>query len=329
MRQKISIAYVFDDKFTDLFIVSAYSAAKNTSAGITVYVVDCGISKKNRTKILQLSGKCENILTIKSGQPERVSAIEKLPIPPHFSSAIFYRLAISKIFPELERVIYVDCDTIVSGDIISLWDEDLGGRPFGAVEEDGNFFCKKTKLRRQMELGLSSEKKYYNSGVLLIDCKEFERSKIFERVVEQVEKSEVPLICPEQDAMNLCLENHEHVALSPKYNFMPFTPLGKQCNEKIIPIIVHYAGAKPWETNKKLTKFLHSCGLFKFSTKFLQIFWKYANEVGFTETDKNNCDATLNFFYKRLFQPIERIASKIGNMLLDFMKKYFKFGRHG
>jgi lipopolysaccharide biosynthesis glycosyltransferase len=305
--------------------VSSHSIALNTAANVEIYVVDCGISDRNREKILRLLKKYKNVALIKFATPERVDALEKLPIPQHFSSAVFYRLAIPKIFPELERVIYLDCDTLVDGDISALWNEDLNGRPFGAVEEDGNFFRNGTKLRMQKELGLSSGKNYYNAGVLLIGCAEFEKAKIFERVIYQVENTNVPLVCPEQDAMNICLENSEHVALSPRYNFIPFTPLGKSCYGKTAsPIIIHYASTKPWEINRVLVKFLGRCGLFAFSTKILLKFWEYADGVGFVASKTNDLGNGVKFFYKRMFQPLERVDGDAANMLLAFVGKYIR-----
>ncbi|MDR1433277.1 MAG: glycosyltransferase family 8 protein [Puniceicoccales bacterium] len=325
MPDQINIAFVFDDKFVDLFRVAVYSIAKNTASNLAIYVVDCGISDESKEKVLRLTKRCANIVIVKIGAPKRVEALEKFPIPQHFSSAVFYRLAISKIFPNLTRVIYLDCDTVVDGDIVELWNEDLAGRPFGVVEEDGNFFPNKTKLRRQKELGLGEEKRYYNSGVLLINCQEFERAKVFERAIGQVKNTSVPLLCPEQDAMNVCLENNEHMPLSPRYNFIPFTPLYYEVLKKINPLIIHYASTKPWQINRRLIKLLHFCGMFRSSSKILLKFWEYADAAAFKGMQSSSVDVTLKFLYKRAFQPIERAISGVCGNMASIAAKHFKF----
>ncbi|MDR1595785.1 MAG: glycosyltransferase family 8 protein [Puniceicoccales bacterium] len=320
----MNISYVFDDKFSDKFIVSAYSAAKNTRASVAIYIVDCGISEKNKKKIIYLREKCENILSIKFGVPKRVEVLEKFPIADHFSSAVFYRLAIPKVFPKLRRVIYVDCDTIVDGDITTFWGENLDGRPFGAVEAEGNFFDGKMRFSTRQRLGITDERRYYSSGALLIDCAKFKESGIFQRVIDQIKSTESFLRCPEQDAINMCLENSEHMPLSPVYNFSPFAPLARKCfkqNPNIV--VIHYSMCKPWLTSKKLLKALHSIGLFRYSAAVVLKFWKYADEIGFSEVNRRSVSYTLNFLYKRTFQPLERFVSgKIRNKILNLMKNF-------
>jgi lipopolysaccharide biosynthesis glycosyltransferase len=243
--------------------------------------------------------------------PERIEILENYAIPAHFSTAIFYRLAIPKMFPELSRVIYLDCDTIAVGDISELWNEDFNGRPFGAVEEDGNFFSAKTKLRRMKEINFPENKHYYNSGVLLIDSKQFEKSQVFKRVIEFVKNTSLRLLSPEQDAMNLCLADDEHMALSPKYNFIPFASLSEECLRKVkSPTIMHYAGRKPWEMNKKVIGFAALCGMKKYHMSMMLKYWEYADYVDKKKFSNGNIFHTLKFFYKCFFQPIEKFISR-------------------
>ncbi|MDR2776508.1 MAG: glycosyltransferase family 8 protein [Puniceicoccales bacterium] len=312
MIETIDIAFVFDDKFSDLFRVAAYSIAQNTKANLTIYVIDCGISEINREKVLQLKEKCENILSIKIGMPERVDVLENFPTEERFNSVVFYRLAIPKVFPELSRVIYLDCDIVAVGDISELWNEDLNDCPFGAVEEDGNFSDEKIRADKLAYLKFPEENRYYNSGVLLIDSQKFEESQIFERVIEQVKQTKIFFPCPEQDAMNICLRNDEHLSLHPKYNFIPFASLSKKCFASIGEnvVLIEYACVKPWEMNRPTVKLFHYLGLCRYSTFMLLKFWHYADQLGDVSPSNKNPFPTLKFFYKRLFQPIGRFFSK-------------------
>ncbi|MDR1433276.1 MAG: hypothetical protein LBI61_02990 [Puniceicoccales bacterium] len=326
MQQTINIAFSFDDKFADVFCVAACSAAKNTASNLAIYIVDCGISDENKEKILRLREKCPSITGVKIGAPKRIDVLEKFHMASHFSPAVFYRLAIPKVFPELERVIYVDCDVVVDGDIVELWREDLASRPFGAIEEEGNFFNPKMRMQKVKTLSMPAENHYYNSGVLLIDCSKFEESRIFERVIECVRCTKIFLPCTEQDAMNICLKNDEHMPLSPRYNFCPSAPLARKTfrrNRNVV--IVHYSMCKPWLTNERILAALYSIGMFRYSTSFLLKFWQYANEFGFKRTHGKSVSYTFLFLYKRIFQPIERFVSeKIRDNVLDFFRKHFR-----
>jgi lipopolysaccharide biosynthesis glycosyltransferase len=324
MAETVDIAFVFDDRFSDLFRVAAHSIAENTRADLAIHVVDCGIAEENRAKILRLPDHCKRIKTVEFGIPRRIPVLENLPMAGHFSSAIFYRLAIPKVFPGLKRVIYLDCDVVGDGDIVKLWEEDLHGRPFGAVEEDGNFFQRKTRLLRRKKLGMAADDAYYSSGTLLIDCRRFEESRIFERVIDYLEHTRVSLPCPEQDAMNLCLRSDEHWPLSPKYGFTPCAPLAEACLKKIRrPVVIHYSCFKPWAANRTTVEVIHCLGLFRRRTALFLKFWEYADGVGFPSNGGGSVLGTLRIFWKLAFQPIERfVAERIRDNFLFFWKKY-------
>ena len=106
MSDTINICFVFDEKFVDLFKVSILSIAQNTDSKLSVYIIDCGISKDGKSSIVELTNRLKNIESVTFGTPARISEIENFKIPAYFSSSVFYRLAIPKTFPELQRAIY-------------------------------------------------------------------------------------------------------------------------------------------------------------------------------------------------------------------------------
>ncbi|MDR1890705.1 MAG: glycosyltransferase family 8 protein [Puniceicoccales bacterium] len=300
MNETIDIAFVFDEKFADLFKVAAYSISKNTKSDLAIHVVDCGITEGSKDQIRKFVSAFENVSSIEFRVPERVDVLENYAIPVRFSTAIFYRLAIPKLFPELKRVIYLDCDTIAAGDIAELWAKDLKGCPFGAVEEDGNFLSPNSFWRKRLTLKLPAGRHYYNSGVLLIDCKQWQKSKIFERVIEFVKNTDLQLSYPEQDAMNLCLPDDEHLSLSPKYNFMPFFMLSKRCLRIIKkPVVIHYAAIKPWELslNKTLIKILYSLGICRYMLGMFLRFWQYSDKIDGKKFSSWSIIPTIKFLY--------------------------------
>ncbi|MDR0693071.1 MAG: glycosyltransferase family 8 protein [Puniceicoccales bacterium] len=300
MDEIINIAFVFDDRFSDLFRVAIYSIAKNTKSNLALHIVDCGISEENKDLIGKFISEFKNISSMEFRVPERLEVFENLSIEPPYNSTVFYRLEIPRIFPALERVIYLDCDIIAIGDIAELWNEDLKGRPFGAIEEVGNFIDSDTVWRKRMTLGLPLGKRYYNTGVLFFDCGQYQKSKIFERVVEFVKSTRISLPCPEQDAMNICLRNDEHLPLHPKYNFMPFYALSKRCLRVIKnPVVIHYAAVKVWQLNlnKILIKILYLFGLCRYSLGMILCFWRYSDRVDGEKFSSRSVIPTIKFLY--------------------------------
>ena len=60
---------------------------------------------------------------------------EKLPLRDYYSKTTYFRLFIAEMFPEIDKAIYIDSDTVVLGDIAQLYDYDLGD---AYVERAGN-----------------------------------------------------------------------------------------------------------------------------------------------------------------------------------------------
>lgn len=88
--------------------------------------------------------------------------LARAPVRGHISQAAYYRLFLPEVLPpEVERVIYLDCDVVVCRAIEELWDTDLGGHAIAAVM--------KPRAEEFADVGLEAETDYFNSGVLVID----------------------------------------------------------------------------------------------------------------------------------------------------------------
>ena len=82
------------------------------------------------------------------------------------------RVALSKVFPDLDKILTIDCDTIVDQDISELWEFPLDGYYFAGVREPWN-----TDFYGQM---------YTNAGVLMLNLKKLrEDGKDDEMIREQ------------------------------------------------------------------------------------------------------------------------------------------------
>jgi lipopolysaccharide biosynthesis glycosyltransferase len=313
--ETVNIAFVFDDKFSDLFTVAAYSAAKNASTDLAIYAVDCGISEENLKKISKLPEKCGKIKSIEFAAAERMRIFEEFPVNQYFSSAIFYRLTVPNLFPKLDRVIYLDCDVVVDGDIAKLWNENLYDRALGVVDER-NFYKISADKKK---VGFTEETCYFNSGVLLIDCKKFNELKILERTIKCISNSKFPLQLPDQDAMNMCLSEDDYSLLSPKYNFIPLSILFEKTPKTFEnPIILHYTVAKPYYFSERFLKFLCATEFFRTNFAYMMMkFWKYADEILPNENFKSNFKFSLKFF---LLASLFRMKNRIGNFFYSIIR---------
>ena len=167
---------------------------------------------------------------------------------------------ISKMKPDLKKILYLDSDIAAFGDIEKLYDEDLEDKVMAAVPEymynDINLPDIKNKL------DLSSEHKYFNAGVMLIDNQKWIEAGISDKVFEIEKLYKDRLFYADQDILNIIFDN-DYKILDEKYNYT-----SHRTESSSDTIIRHYNTAiKPADINPELNSEL---------IPDIDEFWKYA-----------------------------------------------------
>jgi len=170
------------------------------------------------------------------------------------SSPILWRLAIPELMPDVQRLIYLDCDLVLCDDIEKLWSIDLQGNIMGAIGD---------RVGRKLQILGIDPLKYFNSGVMLWNLQRMHEEKTMEKWQDTFRKHGCSLPMPDQTLLNLvhiddCLLLPQNWNLHNSIYRNP--PLeGMYSVEETIeairnPGIVHFTGHhKPW----LLCKFTH------------------------------------------------------------------------
>ena len=141
--------------------------------------------------------------------------VRGLPVQAEFTSAMWFRILLPDLLPDLQRVLYLDVDTLAMDDLGPLWDTGLDGCYLAAVR---NVFQHNHK-HRPADLGLPPAQPYFNSGVLLMNLEEMRRRDATQRLRECALTHGDGLEWPDQDALNLVLGSHR-ADLHPRWNCM-------------------------------------------------------------------------------------------------------------
>lgn len=244
----IHICYAVSDKkgtYTKYVGASICSVFENTKEWVTVHFLhDYSLSTDNRRFLMQLVRRYGQQIVFHDVGKKYRERLEKLEedikwmdkyLKQPLNQAMWYRLFVGEIMPEMERLIYLDGDTIVNMDIKELWDEEIGENGLSAVadtviqEEHYSWLVKK---------GLYEEEKYFNSGVLLMNPKLFGKG-ILEKGTAFLKENEL-VDYPDQDILNYfygdgcCL-------LPEKYNTLVRREIILK-HENVGECIYHYAG---------------------------------------------------------------------------------------
>lgn len=261
IKEQIHVVYAANDAFVRHLAASLYSLLEHSRGEnyVSAYVLSMGISEENREKLYCMAEAfdCSFKILELGDLKERFGGEVK---GGGFDISIFGRFFVGEVLPEaVERVLYLDCDTIVLKPLHSLWKTDLKGNILGAVMEPTIYESVKERI------GLKAAQPYFNSGMLLIDLKAWRAEGILQKLLDFYYQAGGDLLAGDQDTLNAVLVG-KIKPLSPKYNFFTnyryfhyrdlasmsesfhIIPQDIFVKAKRHPAIVHYMGdERPWK----------------------------------------------------------------------------------
>lgn len=120
----------------------------------------------------------------------------------HLTRATLYRLGLEHLAPaDCERLIYLDADITVLGDLRELWSMDLNGAAIGAVA-DGYLNTEHFDGKKFHQAWGLSQGEYFNAGILLIDLKKVREGSLFTKAMHFAAEHDEALPYNDQDALN-------------------------------------------------------------------------------------------------------------------------------
>jgi lipopolysaccharide biosynthesis glycosyltransferase len=137
-----------------------------------------------------------------------------LPLDHRFGPAMWYRIFLPELLPDISQILYLDVDTLVVDSLDPLWETPLDGCYVAAVR---NVFMEYHR-HRAPELGIE-EADYFNSGVLMLNLALMRTEDFAGRLIDLVRRRGSELLWPDQDALNL-VAGTRWSRLHPRWNVM-------------------------------------------------------------------------------------------------------------
>ena len=256
----IHVFYACDDGFVKFTIVSLFSMMQNASRKhqYHIHVLHTNIEPATEQRMLAMADECFEIsFDNVSGYLDQLC--EKLPLRDYYSNTTYYRMFIADMFPEIDKAIYIDSDTVVQGDISELYGVDLKDYDVAACHEQAMVQEDVYGTYVEKCLGLDRNR-FFNAGILLINCKSFRENKILERFVKLLGVYDCR-VTQDEDYLNILCADRV-LFLPQTWNSEVFGEMldaPENCN------IIHYIMvAKPWH--------FADCRLG-------DVFWRYAEQT--------------------------------------------------
>ena len=237
---KISIAYAPDDKYVNQTVVSMKSALEHNEQ-VEFIIMYSKLSAESMQKLGAVGG---SLRLIKMDE----SLFSDLTLSKWVTVQAWFRIKLPDLCKDLDKVLYLDCDTLIRGNLDELFSLDLTDKYLAGVKDVWG--VSKYVKRLDMKSGV-----YVNSGMLLFNCDYCRKEHFFDKVVEFAKNNAKIIEFCDQDSINKVVDEHKLV-ISPKYNLMDTWWRGgyyefegeeeaEYLKAKENPIIAHLTGLKP------------------------------------------------------------------------------------
>lgn len=244
----IKICLSFDDNYCKHASACIKSILDNTTnTNIDFYILsDDKLSYENRKKIKKNFNSKFIFIDIDK------SIFSNFPLNrEHISINTYYRLAIQDLLSSCQKIIYIDSDALVLGDINELWNYDISQNYIAGCLDEGG-------LLQSRRLNLGDDNNYINAGVIVFNLNNIRKdfNSIIETYLENFIKNNRIISLQDQDIINITFKNNIKILpIRWNMNSRLFTPnfLDHKYSEDSVndafsnPGILHYTDRKkPW-----------------------------------------------------------------------------------
>ena len=286
-NNSINIVFTTDKEYSSYLKVALKSLIlnKDKDSIYNIYILSIDLNKKTQEELKTFKQDDVEINTV----PLKLSMLKnvgnyRIIARCHVSRADLFKFFIPEIFQNFDKILYLDSDILVLGDVSKIYNYDLEDKYIGAIQES-----------------YLNEEFKYNCGVILFDIKKCSENNITKKLIQEKNNDKTKRYVT-QLAYTKAIDIKNTKALPLNYNYLIK-------DEKIIDnkdeiLIVHFAGfQKPW---------------YNPDMEFAPLWWHYAHLINPDwKVEKRNISACLIYAYLNLDK-----SKKMSKNIRTFKKKY-------
>ncbi|MBQ8163378.1 MAG: 1-acyl-sn-glycerol-3-phosphate acyltransferase [Clostridia bacterium] len=282
MNNKLQIFYACDDAFVKYTIVSLHSMIKNASKehNYHIHILNTNITDEMKSRVMALENEnFEITFDDVTGYLESIS--EKLPLRHYYSKTTYFRFFISEMFPEYDKALYIDSDTIVLGDISKLFETDIEDYYLAACVEQAMTQVDVYGTYAEEVVGVNRDE-FFNAGMMLLNCKAFRENEVLDKFIYYLGQYNF-IVTQDEDYLNLICKDNV-LLIDQKWNTELTAGLEYSYDVTTANILHYIMVNKPWH--------YHEC-------RCADIFWDYAKETSVYDMLKEELEAYTDAQRKR------------------------------
>jgi lipopolysaccharide biosynthesis glycosyltransferase len=204
--EKPIIVFSVNNEFISYLMVALRTLGRNNKYPIEIYIIYSDLSEGNLTLLEKI---CDDFNYKLKSIKINSSMFDGAPEMGHLKIETYYRLAIPNLV-QAKKVLYLDCDIYINGNIKDIFDINIDNFPIAAVKDPGFQPLEKLKM--------STSATYFNAGVLLINLEYWRKINLSKVALEFAINNIMMLSYADQCALNATI-NGNYYSLKNIYNF--------------------------------------------------------------------------------------------------------------
>lgn len=255
----INVAFCINDGYVGPLLITLFSLLSNNKKHtFNIYVVSTDITPENKSNLRKV---CENIgnATLFFVEPDAsIFKSFKLNID-YISVETYYRFVLADVIYGCDKILYLDADILVVGDLGDLWRTNLDSYWAAGVRDRWVESIKKVDgsgkdISYKETIGIQGNALYINAGAMLLNLKNIRRDRKSAQLLKNTELYSDKIEFQDQDIINITF-NGGMLELDSEYNYMNHDRKLHPCRVDELRI-VHYNGpTKPWQKDKPVSRY--------------------------------------------------------------------------
>jgi len=264
-QNKIPIFFATDDGYIPFLAVALESLIDNSSREnyYLIKVLYTNITEENQKKIKKYERENVNIEFVDLNY--YINKVkDKLYTRDYYSKTTYFRLFIPELYPQYDKVLYLDSDIVILSDIAELYNIDMGDNLIAAAPDDVIQTIEVFQEYVEKVVGVADYRNYFNAGILVMNLDELRKFNFQEKFLYLLETVKFS-VAQDQDYLNRLCKGRTKL-ISNTWDKMPIG--GDTIPREELNLIHFNLTFKPWHFEDILYK---------------EYFWVYAEKTEYLD----------------------------------------------
>lgn len=300
--REIPVFFAVDDGYCPFLAVAIQSLIDNSSADnrYLIKILNTDISNENKRRIAKYERDNVDIEFVDLNYYiQKVK--DKLYTRDYYSKTTYFRLFLPNLYPQYDKVLYLDSDIVILDDIAKLYNIEPGTDLVAAAPDDIIQFNEVFQVYAEKVVGVADYCRYFNAGVLLMNLHEMRRFRFQEKFIYSLDRITFA-VAQDQDYLNRLCKGRVKL-IERTWNRMPIED--PKIRTEDVKLVHYNLAFKPWHFEDILYK---------------EFFWLYAQETEFfdeIQSIRESYTEEERFRDNQAHERLKRLAKKESDCVGD------------